>query len=103
MKVTSGSFGALCAVGILARFSYALARTPVLPLFALYLGAGPEIIGWVVGISTVTGIIFKLPSGALSDWLGRGRTLFLGLLIFALTPFAYLLVKSTPALLTVRF
>ena len=101
--IVSGSFGALCAIGICARFSYALARTPVLPLFALYLGAGPEVIGWVVGISTVTGIFFKLPSGALSDWIGRGRTLFLGLLIFALTPFAYLLVWATTALLAVRF
>ncbi len=103
MKASSSSFGKLCAIGICARFSYALARTPVLPLFALYLGAGPEVIGWVVGISTVTGIFFKLPSGALSDWIGRGRTLFLGLLIFALIPFAYLLVWSTTALLAVRF
>ena len=54
-------YNSLCAVGFLARFSYALARTPVLPLFALYLGAGPEAIGLVVGISTVTGIFFKLP------------------------------------------
>ncbi len=103
MSARSTSFGALCVIGILARFSYALARTPVLPLFALYLGAGPEVIGWVVGISTVTGIFFKLPSGALSDWLGRGRTLFLGLLLFALTPFAYLLVWGIAALLAVRF
>jgi DHA1 family multidrug resistance protein-like MFS transporter len=103
MKSRTGSFGALCAIGVCARFSYALARTPILPLFALYLGAGPEVIGWVVGISTVTGIFFKLPAGALSDWLGRGRTLFLGLLIFALIPFAYLLVWGTTALLVVRF
>jgi len=103
MKGTSGSFGALCAIGIFARFSYALARTPVLPLFALYLGAGPEVIGWVVGISTVTGIFFKLPSGVMSDWMGRRRTLFLGLLVFALTPFAYLLVRGTAALMAVRF
>ncbi len=103
MKFTSNSFGALCSIGILARFSYALARTPVLPLFALYLGAGPEVIGWVVGLSTVTGIFFKLPAGALSDWIGRGRTLFLGLLVFALTPFAYFLVWGTTALLAVRF
>ncbi len=103
MKNLSGSFGALCAIGIFARFSYALARTPVLPLFALYLGAGPEVIGWVVGISTVTGIFFKLPSGVISDWLGRRQTLFLGLLVFALTPFAYLLVWGTAGLLLVRF
>ena len=57
-------FIALYTVGFFARFSYALARSPVLPLFALYLGAGPEAIGFAVGISTVTGIFFKLPSVA---------------------------------------
>lgn len=31
-------FTALCTVGFFAKFSYALARSPVLPLFALYLG-----------------------------------------------------------------
>ena len=30
-------FASLCAVGFFARLSYALARSPVLALFALYL------------------------------------------------------------------
>ena len=74
---------ALCSVGFLARFSYALARNPVLPLFAMFLGAGPEAIGLAVGISTVTGIFFKLPAGALSDIVGRRRTMLAGLCFFA--------------------
>ncbi len=37
----STTFNGLCAVGFLARASYALARTPVLALFAASLGAGP--------------------------------------------------------------
>jgi MFS transporter, DHA1 family, multidrug resistance protein len=89
--------------GFLARFSYALARTPVLPLFALYLGAGPEAIGLVVGISTVTGIFFKLPSGALSDLIGRRKTLLAGLVVFAVMPFSYLLVGSYQLLILIRF
>ena len=93
----------LCAVGFFARLSYALARSPVLPLFALYLGAGPEVIGWVVGISTVTGIFFKLPSGALSDIIGRRKTMLMGLVVFALMPFTYLLVKETMTLCVIRF
>lgn len=96
-------FNSLCAVGFLARFSYALARTPVLPLFALYLGAGPEAIGLIVGISTVTGIFFKLPAGALSDHLGRQRTLLAGLIVFAVLPFTYLLVRTYQLLLVIRF
>ena len=93
----------LCAVGFFARASYGLARTPVLALFAASLGAGPEAIGFAVAISTVTGIFFKMPAGVVSDVIGRTRTLFVGLGIFALVPFAYLLVSSYPGLVVVRF
>ncbi|TAN39735.1 MAG: MFS transporter [Nitrospirae bacterium] len=96
-------FAALCSVGFFARLSYALARSPVLPLFALYLGAGPEAIGFAVGVSTVTGIFFKLPAGALSDVIGRKRTMLIGLLFFGFTPFAYLWVKDYNLLIVIRF
>ncbi len=96
-------FTALCTVGFFARLSYALARSPVLPLFALYLGAGPEAIGFAVGISTVTGIFFKLPSGALSDVIGRKRTMLIGLVVFAVMPFTYLFVKDYQLLIVIRF
>jgi MFS family permease len=96
-------FTSLCAVGLFARFSYSLARSPVLPLFALFLGAGPEAVGFIVGISTVTGIFFKLPSGALSDLIGRRRALLAGLLVFAVMPFTYLLVKDYHLLIVIRF
>lgn len=97
------AFRNLCSVAFLARFSYALARNPVLPLFAMHLGAGPEAIGLAVGISTVTGILFKLPAGALSDVIGRRRTMLAGLCFFALVPLAYFLVSSYVQLVAVRF
>jgi MFS family permease len=75
----------------------------VLVLFAASLGAGPETIGFVVAISTVTGIFFKMPAGVLSDVIGRTRTLFMGLAVFAFVPFAYLWVSSYEALVVVRF
>lgn len=96
-------FAGLCVVGFFARLSYALARTPVLALFAAFLGAGPEGIGFAVAISTITGIFFKMPAGVLSDVIGQPRTLFLGLACFAFVPLAYLLVDSYPALVVVRF
>lgn len=96
-------FNGLCAVGFLARFSYALARTPVLALFAASLGAGPEAIGFAVAISTITGIFFKMPAGVVADVLGKTRTLFLGLACFAFIPLAYLLVSTYEALVVVRF
>jgi MFS family permease len=97
------TFTSLCSVGFLARFSYALARNPVLPLFALYLGAGPEAIGFAVGISTVTGIFFKMPSGALSDVIGRRKTLLMGLVVFGVMPFTYLLITDYALLIVIRF
>lgn len=102
-STTTSLFRTLCSIGFLARFSYALARNPVLPLFALALGAGPEGIGLAVGISTVTGILFKMPSGALSDIIGRRRTMLAGLLVFGLMPFAYLFITEYSALVVVRF
>ena len=102
-EAESGLFRTLCSIGFLARFSYALARNPVLPLFAAALGAGPEGIGLAVGISTVTGIIFKMPSGAISDIIGRRRTMLAGLIVFGLMPFAYLFITQYHALLVVRF
>ena len=103
MAKTFTQFTALCSVGFFARLSYALARSPVLPLFALYLGAGPEAIGFAVGVSTVTGIFFKLPAGALSDVIGRKRTMLIGLLFFAFMPFTYLLVADYSLLIVIRF
>ena len=103
MEEILSPFAALCSVGFFARLSYALARSPVLPLFALYLGAGPEAIGFAVGVSTVTGIFFKLPAGALSDVIGRKKTMLIGLLFFAFMPFTYLLVKDYSLLIVIRF
>lgn len=80
-----------------------MARTPVLALFAYHLGAPPEGIGLVVGISTVTGIFFKLPSGVLSDIIGRRSMIIAGLCVFASVPFAYLLVTGYWHLVVVRF
>jgi len=99
----SSPFTALCTVGFFARLSYALARSPVLPLFALYLGAGPEAIGFAVGISTVTGIFFKLPAGALSDVIGRKKTMLIGVVVFAVVPFAYLFIRDYSLLILIRF
>ncbi|MGR3310755.1 MAG: MFS transporter [Candidatus Brocadiales bacterium] len=103
IKKMLSPFVALCTVGFFARMSYAMARTPILPLFALALGAKPEAIGFVVGASTITGIFFKLPAGTLSDIYGRHRMLLAGILVFALTPFAYFLVTNYWQLVGIRF
>lgn len=96
-------FLTLVLAGFLARFGYQMARSPVLPRFAQDLGAAPEMIGVIVAASTVTGVLVKLPAGALSDVLGRKRMMILGCVFFAAPPFLYPLVRSPEALLAVRF
>jgi hypothetical protein len=54
----------LCAAGSLAYCSYAMCRSPLLPLFARELGADAPLIGLIVGASTLTGVVIKLPAGA---------------------------------------
>jgi MFS family permease len=95
-------FLTLLLAGFLARFSYQMARSPVLPRFAQDLGAAPELIGFIVAASTISGVLIKLPAGALSDILGRKRMLFLGCLFFAVPPFLYPLVHSAGPLLALR-
>jgi len=97
------AFVAIIFASLLARLGYQMARSPVLPTFAADLGAAPEFIGVIVAASTVTGIFFKLPSGALSDVLGRKRMMVLGAVFFAVPPFLYPFVEEPWSLLALRF
>jgi len=96
-------FFAVLTASCLARLSYQMARSPVLPRFAESLGAAPELIGIIVAASTVTGVLFKLPAGALSDIFGRRRVMLLGAVFFAVPPFVYPFVTDAGALLALRF
>jgi MFS family permease len=96
-------FLTLVIASLLSRFSYQMARSPVLPRFAQDLGSSPELIGLIVAASTITGIFIKLPAGALSDILGRRRMMLLGALFFAGPPFLYPLVTEPLSLLLLRF
>jgi DHA1 family multidrug resistance protein-like MFS transporter len=97
------AFAAIVFASLLSRLGYQMARSPVLPAFAAQLGALPEFIGVIVAASTVTGVFFKLPSGALSDVLGRKRMMVLGALFFAIPPFLYPFVENPWSLLALRF
>src|SRR6266508_4104420 len=97
------AFLAIVLASLLSRFGYQMARSTVLPMFAADLGALPELIGVIVAASTITGVFFKLPSGALSDVLGRKRMMVLGALFFAAPPFLYPFVHDPWSLLALRF
>lgn len=93
----------LCVIGFLAYCSYAMCRAPLLPLLARELGADAPMVGLIVGASTLTGIVMKLPAGAWSDVLGRRPLLLVGASVFAIMPFTYIGVASLGALLAFRF
>src|SRR6266699_5458848 len=97
------AFIAIVFASLLSRLGYQMARSPVLPIFAADLGALPELIGVIVAASTITGVFFKLPAGALSDVLGRKRMMVLGALFFAAPPFLYPFAGNPLALLALRF
>ena len=60
-------------------------------------------VGLVMAASTVTGVFLKLPAGTWSDLIGRWPLLLTAAVIFAVTPFTYLLVGSLLALIALRF
>lgn len=100
---TSRSFMLICTVGIFCFISYNMVRMPALALFAESLGASPERIGLIVSVSTLTGVLLKLPSGALSDIYGRRFLLRIGVVAFGLPPFLYPFITNLDALTALRF
>jgi DHA1 family multidrug resistance protein-like MFS transporter len=100
---TSRSFVLICTVGIFCFISYNMVRMPALSLFAESLGASPERIGLIVSVSTLTGVLLKLPSGALSDIYGRRFLLRIGVVAFGLPPFLYPFITNLDALTALRF
>ena len=99
---TSRSFTLLCTIGVLCFISYNMVRMPVLALFAESLGASPERIGVIVSVSTLTGVVLKLPSGALSDIYGRRILLRIGVIAFGIPPFFYPFISDLNVLTLLR-
>jgi MFS family permease len=97
------TFARLCAAGLLCYGSYAMCRSPLLPLLARELGATPPMVGLVVAASTITGVFVKLPAGAWSDLIGRTPLLLTAAVVFTVMPFTYLLVGSLVTVIALRF
>ena len=99
---TARSFTVLCTIGVFCFISYNMVRMPVLALFAESLGASPERIGFIVSVSTLTGVFLKLPSGALSDIYGRRVLLRIGVIAFGVPPFFYPFISDLNVLTVLR-
>lgn len=101
MKISP--FTLLCSTGFFAIFSSTISKSPVLPLFASYLGADPSEVGMVASVSAFTGIIASIPAGILSDRFGRKTMLVLSLIVFSTAPFLYVFIDKIWQLALVRF
>jgi len=86
----------------IARTAYQMGKTPLLPLFALTLGATDLYLGFIVSVSTLTGMILKPLVGVFSDYGGRLRWLVIGSVFFVVMPFTYRFVQTPEQLLIVR-
>lgn len=95
-------YAKICGAGFFLYFSYALSRSPIIPLYAESLGASSQMIGIAVAASTVTGIFIKMPSGIFSDIVGRRTVLITGAMFFAFTPFLYPFVSSIILMIVIR-
>ena len=74
----------------------------MLPMFAASLGAGDVLLGFIVAVSTLTGMVIKPFVGILSDRTGRRIWLLAGTSVFAGMPFVYGFVDSPDQLVLVR-
>ena len=98
----SRGFLSVTAADFLVRSAYQMGKTPLLPLFAASLGAGDVLLGFIVSVSTLTGMVLKPFVGILSDRTGRRVWLLIGTAVFAGMPFVYGLVESPDQLVLVR-
>ena len=96
------SFYYITGADFIVRSAYQMGKTPLLPLFAASLGAGDAFLGFIVSVSTLTGMVLKPFIGFLSDRWGRRFWLLLGTGFFAGMPFVYGLVETPTHLMTVR-
>ena len=101
MKISP--FILLCNAGLFAIFSSTISKSPVLPLFASYLGADPAGVGMVASVSAFTGILASIPAGMLSDRFGRRKMLLLSAVVFATAPFLYPFAGGLWQLAAIRF
>ncbi len=86
----------------LARSAYQMGKTPLLPIFAASLGATGAFLGFIVSVSTMTGLFLKPLVGMLSDRWGRRVWLIAGTCFFAFMPFFYTFVQTPEHLLVIR-
>lgn len=100
--IRSRGFIYVTVADFIARSAYQMGKTPLLPFYASTLGASDAFLGFIVSVSTLTGMISKPLVGLLSDRWGRRSWLIVGTIIFTGMPFLYRFVETPEQLLILR-
>jgi len=98
----SKDFLNITAADFIARSAYQTGKTPLLPIFAAMLGASGAFLGFIVSVSTFTGLVLKPLFGMLSDRWGRRLWLLIGTAFFVVMPFLYRFIDTPQQLLITR-
>lgn len=96
------NFALITLADFIVRAAYQMGKTPLLPIFAATLGASGALLGFIVSVSTLTGLALKPFIGILSDRWGRRVWLIAGTLLFAGMPFVYQFIQTPDQLVAVR-
>jgi MFS family permease len=95
-------FAYITVADFIVRAAYQMGKTPLLPIFAASLGASNALLGFIVSVSTLTGMVLKPFIGILSDRWGRRWWLIAGTAFFGGMPFLYRFVESPEQLVILR-
>ena len=100
--ILSRGFVLITSADFLVRSAYQMGKSPLLSIYAAALGAGDIFLGFIVSVSTLTGMVLKPTFGVLSDRSGRRLWLIIGTAFFAGMPFVYRFVSTPEQLFAVR-
>lgn len=100
--IRSQSFLYITVADFIVRSAYQMGKTPLLPIYAAALGASDIFLGFIVAVSTLTGMVFKPLIGLLSDRWGRRTWLLVGTTFFTGMPFIYGVVDTPEQLFAIR-
>ena len=100
--IRSRGFALITSADFIVRSAYQMGKSPLLPIYAAALGAGDVFLGFIVSVSTLTGMLLKPTFGALSDRTGRRLWLLIGGAFFVGMPFVYRFVTTPEQLFAVR-
>ena len=96
------NFVSITVADFIVRSAYQIGKTPLLPIFAARLGASWAFLGFIVSVSTITGMALKPVVGILSDRWGRYWWLVVGTAFFAGVPFLYRFIHTPEELFGIR-